>query len=213
MNYSIIPSLIAHDQEELMQRFTHVKGLTDTFQLDIMDGRFVKDTTFAFPFALPKKSSFEAHLMVTDPFDWIKKNSQFVDSVIVHAETLPFSLFGKPFLAIIKQLHGQKKSVGLALNPGTPVKKIRPYLETVDSVLLMTVHPGAYGSRFLPEILPKIEEVRRLAPRVTIEVDGGITPETLKQCRKAGANSFVVGSYLQNASSVKEAWTALQRAL
>ncbi len=213
MNYEIIPAIIAHDQGELDERIQKIKGLSPIVQLDVMDGRFVQDSTFAFSFALPKKIEFEAHLMVRDPFSWIKEHKGRVASVIVHAEALPFALLRDPLLPLIKQLHESHTRLGLALNPETPVKRIRKYLEHVDIVLVMTVKPGAYGAAFLPEMLHKIEELRRLAPKVVIEVDGGIDPRTLKECRKAGATSFVVGSYLQQAPNIKQAWQELHAAL
>lgn len=210
MNYKIIPSIIAHNQEELDARLSRVKGLGDFVQLDVMDGKFVADRTFEFPFALAKKTSFEAHLMIKSPFDWIKKNEKFFNSFIVHAETLGFSLIGNPLARAVKDLHSKNKSVGIAINPETPVKRIRKHLDYVDKVLFMTVNPGAYGSKFLVETLVKIEELRRLAPKMDIEVDGGMNPNTLNLCRKSGANSFVVGSYLQNSSDVKRDWKELQ---
>ncbi|MEK6899016.1 MAG: ribulose-phosphate 3-epimerase [Nanoarchaeota archaeon] len=210
MNYQIIPSIIAHNQEELDMRLGKVKSFANFIQLDVMDGKFVADKTFNFPFALPKKLSFEAHLMIKNPFDWIKKNEKFFNSFIVHAETLGFSLIGNPLARTVKELHSKNKSLGIAVNPETPVKRIRKHLDYVDKVLFMTVNPGAYGGKFIVEVLPKIEELRRLMPKLDIEVDGGMNPNTLNLCRKSGANSFVVGSFLQNSPDVKRDWKELQ---
>ena len=101
-------------------------------------------------------------------------------------------------------IKSKKRKVGIALNPKTLVKKVVSYLNSVDMILVMTVNPGKYGSKFLPSMLKKVEELRRLKPSLNLEVDGGISDKTINFTIKARANSFVVGSYLQKSKNVKK---------
>ena len=88
------------------------------------------------------------------------------------------------------------KKVGVALNPSTPLDFIKYDLDNIDMVLIMTVNPGFGGQRFIPEMLPKIKELRNLAPEIDIQVDGGINDKTGKLAVQAGANILVAGSYI-----------------
>ena len=103
-------------------------------------------------------------------------------------------------------------SPGVTLNPGTPVEAVAPFLDAVDLVLVMTVNPGWGGQSFIRECLPKIAELRRLKPDLHIEVDGGIVPATLAETRKAGANVFVVGSFLVRSPSIASGMADLRAA-
>jgi ribulose-phosphate 3-epimerase len=100
---------------------------------------------------------------------------------------------------LIKNL-GKKSA--LALNPETEIEQISDYLDSLDQVLVMTVHPGFYGSPFLPEVMGKIEKLRQMKPELDIEVDGGIRPETIELVDEAGANLFVSGSYLIKSDNI-----------
>ena len=84
--------------------------------------------------------------------------------------------------------------VGISINPPSPLEKIKQYIDDVDMVLIMSVNPGYAGQKFMPEVLPKVEELRKLKPDLDIEIDGGIKEETIGQAAKAGANVFVAGS-------------------
>ena len=204
MKHLIIPSIIAKNQAELATRVAKIKSLKPSFlQLDVMDGNFVKNTSFEFDFTLPKNMKTEAHLMVEHPDGWLNHNHSKISSAVAHykADT-HMHLF-------IEKCRLIKKKVGIAINPEVPVEAIAQYLNKIDKVLVMAVHPGKYGARFLPEVIGKIKHLRELAPKLDIEVDGGITPDTLARCKQAGANQFVVGSYLQNAKDVKMAWREL----
>ncbi|HLC54161.1 MAG TPA: ribulose-phosphate 3-epimerase [Candidatus Nanoarchaeia archaeon] len=208
MNYHIIPSIIARSQAELETRLKKILALKPKqVHLDIMDGLFVKRTSLEFDISLPKSTAYEAHLMMRDPHGWFVKNRVSISSAIIHYESKAHI---HDFIKLAKKY---KKSFGIALNPETPSEDIAQYLGLIDNILVMTVHPGKYGSPFLPSVLNKIKRIRELNKKIDIEVDGGITPETLRLCRCAGANQFVAGSFLQNAKNVKKAWTELTRAL
>lgn len=193
----IIPSIIASSQEELDERARALRGCF--FHLDVMDGAFVPNRSLLFDFSFREKS--EAHLMVKKPCEWIEKNAGKVDIIIIHAES---DDAGKA----IKMVKAAGKKVGIAFNPGTP--PVKEYTKGIDKIVVMTVHPGAYGARFLPEMLDKIKQLRKMYHGIIIEADGGISPETLKTLRKAGADTFVVGSYLQNDANPAKAKKELE---
>jgi len=192
----IIPAIIAQTQEELDYAIHKVTGLTPRLQLDIMDGCFVPNQSLDFDFQLPQKEIYEAHLMVTNPLEWIHKYGDKVDLILVHIESCK-----KP-QEIIKQFT-EKKRIGFALNPETPLEKILPFIEDIDQVLIMTVNPGFYGSPFIPQTLQKVQKLRRLNPSLNIEVDGSINNKTITQAHEMGANLFVSGSYIMKAKNTR----------
>lgn len=206
MKYELIPSVIAKNQTEYAKRFSKIDSLAKTIQLDVMDGLFVPSSSLQFPLQL-KKKRYEAHLMLEHPDSWVLEHASNVDTVIVHYES------SAHLHEIIKLLRKKKVSVGIALKPDTDAEAIMQYRKLIDLILVMTVQPGAYGGKFLNSELNKIAFLRKKLPKIDIEADGGITPATLKLCKAAGANRFVVGSYLQKAKSVKIAWKQLQQAL
>ncbi len=194
----IIPAIIAKNQKELNKRISKVKKHVSRIQLDIMDKKFVKNSSLEFDFKLPKfKGKYEAHIMVKNPEEWINKNSGMINTIIFHleAEKNP----GK----IIKLLKSKRKKIGIGIKPETSLDKIKPFLSQIDMVLIMAVHPGRYGAKFLPSMLKKIEKLRKLSPKLNIEVDGGITDKTISKTFVAGANMFVSGSYLQKSKDIK----------
>jgi ribulose-phosphate 3-epimerase len=204
MKESIIPSIIATSQQELDTRLAKIREVKPKLiQLDVMDGLFVPHTSFEFDFKL-STGRYEAHLMMNNPEPWLSRHSSNMSSVIFHYES-------KIHLhQVIKSAKILSKKVGIAINPETPIEGIVQYLKHIDKVLIMTVYPGKYGSPFVPSMLEKIRELRKLAPKIDIQVDGGINPSTIEKCKGAGANQFVVGSFLQNASDVKTAWKELK---
>lgn len=199
MRKVIIPAVIAKKQQELDEILSKIKDHAQLLQLDIMDNKFVPNNSLDFDFKLPeKKYQFEAHLMIESPEKWIDENWNKADTIIAHFES------AKNPGRLIESVKNKEKRVALALNPETDVEQIKDYLDDLDQVLVMTVHPGFYGSKFLPETLDKIRKLRELQPELDIEVDGGIKPETIEAVYKAGANMFVSGSYLVDAENIRE---------
>jgi len=202
----IIPAIIAETQQQLLERINKVKDYSVIIQLDIMDGVFVPNRSIDFDFKLPKTNCrFEAHLMINNPMEWINKNWKKIDMALIHFESC------KNHMEIIKTVKKLGRKVGFALNPETPVEKVREYLNDIDQILVMTVNPGFYGSSFLPETLGKIREIRRMKPDLNIEVDGGINPDTIRRVHDAGANMFVSGSYIVKSDDVKKAMDVLRK--
>jgi ribulose-phosphate 3-epimerase len=204
MENKIIPAIIATNQEELNTRINKVKNNFSILQLDVMDGKFVPTHSLDFDFILPETNCrYEAHLMVSNPEEWIEKNHQIADVILVHIESTE-----EPE-KIIDLVKNKGKKIGFVLNPETPIEKIKPYLDQIDEVLVMTVNPGYYGSKFLPEALDKVKVLRELKPNLEIEVDGGIDDKTIKQAYESGANLFISGSYLQKSEDLGQATKAL----
>jgi ribulose-phosphate 3-epimerase len=168
----------------------------DFLHLDIMDGHFVPNISFgpAVTEAARKSTAayLDAHMMITDPLKYapalVKAGA---NNVTFHVEVAPDPA------ATAKELRKLGCNVGITLNPATPVERIWPALEHVDVVLVMSVVPGFSGQAFMPEVLPKVREVRkRLRADQRLEIDGGIHPQTIAQAAEAGVDWFVVASAL-----------------
>jgi ribulose-phosphate 3-epimerase len=199
MKKVIIPAVIAKTQEELDDIFSRIKDFASLLQLDIMDNRFVPNNSLDFDFKIPLgKYQFEAHLMIENPEKWLEENWEKVDTIIAHFEVV------KNTEKFIESVKARQKKMAFALNPETDVEQIKTYLSKIDQVLIMTVHPGFYGSKFLPETLDKIRRLRDMKPELDIEVDGGIGPDTIEEVNEAGANMFVSGSYIVKADNILE---------
>jgi ribulose-phosphate 3-epimerase len=202
----IIPAIIAKSQEEFEEKINRVKDFVKIIQLDFMDGVFVENKSIDFDFKIPLTNcNFEAHLMINNPMDWIEKNYSKVDTILVHFESCSNH---SEIISIIKR---KNKRVGFVLNPETSVDSLTGFLDDLDQVLIMTVHPGFYGSPFLPDMLDKISKLRTLKPDLDIEVDGGITDKTINLTDRAGANLFVSGSFIIKAQNIKSAVESLEK--
>lgn len=208
MKSKIIASIIAKNQKELNERLEKIK-VVKNFHLDVMDRKFVNSESLNFDFKLPKTKgkNYEAHLMIRNAYSWISQNGKKVDTIIFHIESVKHP---NQIIDIIKR---KKKKVGIAINPNTSIEKIKPYLDQVYLILIMTVHPGKYGSKFVPSTLKKIKQLRKLKRNLNIEVDGSINDKIVIRVIKAGANMFVSGSYLQKSKNIKESVAKLKKAL
>lgn len=205
MNKKIIPAIIAKNQEEFSTNILKVKDFIEIIQLDFMDGKFVPNTSIDFDFKLPETNcKFEAHLMINNPLDWVKKHYSKVDTILVHFESCD------NHKEIIDFVKSKNKRMGFVLNPETPLSSIESYLNEIDQVLIMTVNPGFYGSPFLPEVVDKISELRKISPDIDIEVDGGITDKTIELVNEAGTNLFVSGSFIVKSDNVQNAVRTLK---
>ncbi len=211
MRPAIAPSVLTFPHADLKGPLLAMQDAgVDLIHLDVMDGQFVPPITFGDGLAksvvgivdLP----VEAHLMIETPekqIDAFAKAGCF--RLIAHVEATVHSH------RLMQQIKDAGMEAGIAINPGTPVEAIMPILTLVDLVLVMTVNPGYGGQKFLPECLEKVQKIRHLRPEVFIEVDGGIEPLTIKRAQDAGANLFVVGSYLQKPASIQEAVEVLEK--
>jgi ribulose-phosphate 3-epimerase len=144
--------------------------------------------------------------MVKKPISWIEKHIDEIDIFLIHYEC------DDDLGETINLVRDADRSVGLVINPETPVKKIIPYIDRLDQVLVMTVTPGFYGSPFLPEMLDKVKYLRSKYPSLELEVDGGITKATIPQAAQAGANKFVSGSFIVKSDDPQKAINQLMEA-
>lgn len=169
----------------------------DSIHLDVMDGHFVENLTIgaAVVEAVRPLASvpYHAHLMVSQP---LRHARAFADAgsdlIAVHVEA------DDDPAAVIAAIHGFGRAVGLALNPETPAEAVLPYLDSIDLLLVMTVHPGRGGQAFLSEVLPKLarlrDEIEHRGLSVPIGVDGGVNLDTIGPAHTAGAEVLVAGS-------------------
>ncbi len=192
----IFPTIIAKNQKEFYARYNKLKKIP-VLHLDIMDGKFVKSRSMWFWPKFPKHK-FEAHLMINNPEEYIKTHNN-IYKFLVHIETV------KDFNSLLKLIRKRKKQLFLVLNPSTPVSRIKKYLNKIDGVMVLTVKPGKYGAKFMPSMVKKIKLLRKLKPKMHIQVDGGVNLTTVKTLHKAGADCFSVGSYLQKHRNIKKA--------
>ncbi len=197
---TVIPAIIASTQQEFSERVNKVAEHADILQLDFMDGVFVDNRSLDFDFKTPDVDcSLEAHLMVDDPLEWVSEYADRVDLVLAPIETTDDPV------ELMDAVRDSGALAGFVLNPSTGLDTVSDFLGDVDQILLMTVHPGAYGAKFLPEVLPKITELREMMSDLDVEVDGGIKPDTIRQTYDAGANMFVSGSYIVKSEDPAEA--------
>lgn len=201
----IVPAIIAQSQGELDYMLERLRGKAERVMLDVMDGVFVPNRSLDFKFTLPEDFEYEAHLMVVDPLKRIGSMAGKIDSVILHVETL------EDVRDYVEYVKNQGFKVILALNPETSVGYVEPYLEEVDGILVMTVDPGRYGGRFLPDTLNKCRKIREMHGTIPIEVDGGMNPENAKAAMEAGANIIASGSFIMKSEDVGRAVEALSR--
>ena len=187
----IVPALLTEDPKALETMLRQAQTFTDYVQVDIMDGQFVpsRSITWKHLAAIKTKLSWEAHLMVLHPEEQFAGFKQAgAKKVVFHYEATPSP---KDVISFARNLG---LGVGLAVNPETPVSSILPLTSEIDSVLFLSVVPGFYGSKFIPEVLDKIEEFRRACPGIEIGIDGGIKGSNIAQIARAGADVICVGS-------------------
>ena len=211
MKIKIAPSILSADFSKLGAELKRVKQAgADLIHVDVMDGHFVPNITIG-PVVVKfmRRSTsqiLDVHLMIRNPAKYV---GAFVnagsDMITVHIETVNL----KELQVIAKGLKKSKVKLGISLNPGTPLAKIKPVLSLVDFVLIMSVNPGFGGQAFIPGAINKIKQLRAIFTK-DIAVDGGINNQTGKLVKEAGANVLVAGSYIFGAKNIKQAIDSLR---
>jgi len=187
----VVPAILTNDPAALETMIRQAESFTNYVQLDIMDGQFVpsRSITWKHLANLPIKLGWEAHLMVLRPEEYLPRFHQAgARKVIFHYEATSSPR------EVIARARKLGLGVGLAVNPETTVSTIIPLADEVDSVLLMTVNPGFYGSKFLPEVMDKVAELRKARPDMEIGADGGAKESNITQIAQAGVDVIYVGS-------------------
>ncbi|MEB7771716.1 ribulose-phosphate 3-epimerase [Kurthia gibsonii] len=194
----IAPSLLAADFAKLGEEVREVEAAGATLlHIDVMDGHFVPNISFGSlvmdaikPYTnLP----LDVHLMIENPDQYIEQFAKAgAEYITVHVEAC------RHLHRTIQLIRSYGVKPGVVLNPHTPIETIKHVLEDIDLVLLMTVNPGFGGQKFIDSVVPKIAELSYMIKQrnldVEIEIDGGITAETIIPCAEAGATIFVAGS-------------------
>lgn len=209
MHPEVVPAILAKSEEEFREKLRLIEGVAPLVQIDVMDGEFVPNRTWADPLVVARMetpAAFEVHLMVKEPFRevilWGKLKN--VRRTIVHAESTT------KLRELLHTVRATGKEVGLAVNPRTKLSTLTSQLFTsIDFVLVMSNDPGFSGRPFRRATLKRIATLRRRYPKLHIGVDIGVSAKTAPLLRKAGATHIAAASAVFGATDPVAAYRAL----
>jgi ribulose-phosphate 3-epimerase len=211
MKTQILPSLLAADFGRLADEILRAEASgAEALHLDVMDAHFVPNLSFGPDVvALAAKTApgfyRNVHLMMTRPDLYLEAFAKVgAQTIQIHVEA------DCDIHTELKRIRAMGLKNAIVINPETPVEHLFPYLDEIDEALVMTVHPGYGGQKFIEDCMPKVEVLRRMRPNLDIMVDGGINADTALVAAKAGANQFVAGSYLFKQADMKAAVDAMR---
>ena len=207
----IAPSLLSADFARLAEEAGRVEGAADWLHVDVMDNHFVPNLTLGLPVvqALLTATTIpvDCHLMIDDPDRWAPAYAEAgAASVTFHVEAAAAPV------RLARTLRAAGARAGMAFKPATPIEPYVDLLAELDMLLIMTVEPGFGGQSFLDVVLPKLRRARQAIGGldVWLQVDGGVSAETIERCAEAGADVFVAGSAVYGAADPAAAITALR---
>lgn len=206
----IVPAVLTEKVQDLELMLAQAETFTDFVQIDFMDGTFVPSKSIAAEDLAGIKINigWEAHLMVNDPMYYLSSfNKHGLQRAIFHWEA---NFHPESIASDIRNLGLE---VGLAINPETSLSDFERVVDKVDAVLFLTVHPGFYGSPFIPEVLEKIKDFRSHFPSKVIGVDGGISLENIETVRSSGADYACVGSRIFRHDDPPQSYEEFTRAI
>lgn len=188
----IIPSVLVQTKEEFIKQITGVQNSVEMIQLDIADGKFVPNTTWADPEVVEKYTNIdvELHLMVGDPLKEVERwtSTEVVKRILFHYEAVD------DFGATLEALKKYDWEIGVVINPGTAIESIEPYLSDLDCVMFMGVYPGFQGQSLIPEVLEKIVEFNSQYSNIFTEIDGAVNLKTLPDIAQTEVRAICPGS-------------------
>jgi ribulose-phosphate 3-epimerase len=197
----ITPSILNANLADLAAEIARIPS-ADAVHLDVMDNRFVPNLTIGLPVIESVRKAttafLDVHLMIADVDRWAPAYAEIgCESVTFHVEA------SQAPIRLARELRARGARASMALRPATPIEPYAELLDELDMVLLMTVEPGFGGQKFLDLVLPKLRRTRELVKAsgtpIWIQVDGGVSAETIERCVEAGADTFVAGSAVYSA--------------